>query len=178
MQKLIILDRDGVINHDSDQYIKHPDEWVAIEGALHAISRLHHAGYKVIVATNQSGVGRGLFDMQTLNAIHQKMHQQVHAVGGHIDSIFLCPHTPEDRCTCRKPQAGMLIEIAARYQCDLTHVPLVGDSLRDLQAGIIVGCTPYLVRTGKGNITATSDQLPANTLIFDDLVAVVDALLK
>lgn len=176
--KLIILDRDGVINHDSDQFIKKPDEWIPIEGSLEAISRLNHAGYRVVIATNQSGIGRGLFDTDTLNRIHQKMHRSLAAVGGAIDAVFFCPHSAEDRCHCRKPKAGMFHEIERRFGISLKDVPCVGDSLRDLQAGASVGCKPYLVLTGKGQKTSTINPLPEKTSIHESLEAVVEHLVS
>lgn len=176
--KLIILDRDGVINFDSAQFIKSPAEWKPIPGSLEAIARLNQAGYRVVVATNQSGVGRGLFDMDTLVAIHEKMHQTLAEVGGRIDAIFYCPHTADSRCDCRKPKPGMFQRIAACFNADLSGVPTVGDSLRDLQAGTSVGCQPCLVLTGKGEKTRTEGNLPEGTRIFADLAAVVDALLQ
>ena len=176
--KLIILDRDGVINFDSDQFIKSPREWIPIPGSLEAIARLKHAGYRVVVATNQSGVARGKFDMMTLNAIHQKMHDSVQQAGGQIDAIFYCPHAADDDCDCRKPKAGMLNAIAQRLEVSLKGVPTVGDSLRDLQAGFVVGCTPYLVRTGKGEKTLEKGGLPPGTTVYDNLAAMVDHLLR
>ena len=176
--KLIILDRDGVINYDSELFIKSPQEWIPIPGSLEAIARLKHAGYRVVVATNQSGVARGKFDMMTLNAIHQKMHTSAQQAGGEIDAIFFCPHAAVDNCDCRKPKAGMLHAIARRLNVSLKGVPTVGDSLRDLQAGFVVGCTPFLVRTGKGEKTVEKGGLPPGTLTFDDLAAVVDHLLQ
>jgi D-glycero-D-manno-heptose 1,7-bisphosphate phosphatase len=175
--KTIILDRDGVINVDSALYIKSPAEWQPIAGSLEAIARLNHAGYRVLVATNQSGIGRGLFDMDTLNAMHEKMHKHLAAVGGRIDAIFYCPHTADEGCACRKPQPGMFERIAKVYNIDLKGVPAVGDSLRDLQAGSAVGCAPMLVRTGKGQKTEAEGNLPRGTTVHDDLAAVVDALL-
>ncbi len=175
--KLIILDRDGVINHDSDAFIKSPAEWIAIDGALSAIARLNQAGYKVVVATNQSGVGRGFFTMQTLNAIHQKMHLAAQAVGAEIDAVFFCPHMADENCDCRKPKPGMLQAIGKRFNVRLKDVPVVGDSLRDLQAGYVVGCAPYLVLTGKGTDTRERAGLPPGTRIFSDLRAVVEHLL-
>ena len=130
--KLIILDRDGVINVDSAQFIKSPDEWRPIPGSLEAISRLAESGYKIVVATNQSGVGRGLFDMDTLNAIHEKMIKAVAGVGGRIDAIFFCAHAADSTCDCRKPKTGMFEQIAERFNVDLQGLPTVGDSLRDL----------------------------------------------
>lgn len=170
--KLIILDRDGVINHDSAQFIKSPEEWKPIPGSLEAIARLNQWGYRVVVATNQSGVGRGLFEMDTLNAIHEKMIKACANVGARIDAIFFCPHPADSTCECRKPRPGLLKEIAARYNIDLTGVPTVGDSLRDLQAGVAVGCKPYLVLTGKGVKTQREEGLPPETEIFPDLAAV------
>jgi len=176
--KLIILDRDGVINHDSDDFIKSPDEWVPIPGSLEAIARLNQAGYRVVVATNQSGIARGLFSIITLNAIHQKLHTAAQQAGADIDAIFFCPHLADDNCDCRKPKPGMLQDIAARFDVNLRGVPTVGDSLRDLQAGFVVGCVPYLVLTGKGEKTRDKGGLPPGTTMHADLAAVVDHLLK
>lgn len=175
--KLAILDRDGVINHDSDSFIKSPAEWEPIPGSLEAIARLSKAGYRVVVATNQSGIARGLLDITALNAIHHKMHAATHAAGGVIDAIFFCPHKASDNCDCRKPRTGMLDSIAARYETKLKGTPAVGDSLRDLQAAFNSGCVPYLVLTGKGNLTLENGGLPPGTTIFPDLAAVVDKLL-
>lgn len=147
--KLVILDRDGTINEDRDDYVKSPDEWIPIPGALEAIARLNHAGWHAVVASNQSGIGRGLFDMSTLNAMHLKLHQLLAKQGGRIDAVFFCPHTPTDGCDCRKPMPGLFRQIGERYGVDLTQVPVVGDVLRDLQAGSSAGCQPHLVRTGK-----------------------------
>ena len=174
--KLIILDRDGVINLDSDQFIKNPAEWQPIPGSLEAIARLNQADYRVVVATNQSGIGRGLFDMPTLNAIHDKMHKACALVGARIDAVFFCPHTAESRCDCRKPNPGMLEEIAARYNTSLPGVPVVGDSLRDLQSAAVLGATPYLVLTGKGVKTQAKGGLPEGTLVFANLAAVAAVL--
>ncbi len=175
--RLIVLDRDGVINHDSDQFIKSPDEWKPIPGSLEAIARLHHAGYRVVVATNQSGLGRGLFDMGILNAIHEKMHRAVAQVGGRIDAVFYCPHSADSQCECRKPKAGMLLEIGRRFNVDLTGLPAVGDSLRDLQAAALVNAQPMLVLTGKGEKTLRHGGFPANTTIYPDLAFAVAALM-
>lgn len=169
--KLIILDRDGVINVDSDAYIKTPDEWVAIPGSLEAIARLSQWGYRVVVASNQSGLGRGLFNMETLSDIHDKMMRQVVAAGGRIDAIFFCPHAPESECECRKPKSGMLKQIAKRYSLSLKNTPAVGDSLRDLQAASQEGALPILVLTGKGEQTLQTHALPEGTLVFPDLAA-------
>lgn len=174
--KLVILDRDGVINYDSDQFIKNPEEWKPIPGSLEAIARMNQAGYRVVVATNQSGIGRGLFDMPTLNAIHDKLHKSLALVGGRIDAIFFCPHTNESQCDCRKPKSGLLREIATRYGISLAGVPAVGDSLRDLQAAARLGASPCLVLTGKGMKTQKHGDLPPDTRIFPDLAAVAAAL--
>lgn len=171
--KLIILDRDGVINHDSDQFIKSPDEWKPIEGSLEAVARLNQWGWRVVLASNQSGIGRGLFGMDTLNAINDKMIKSLAQVGGRLDAIFFCPHPADSTCDCRKPKPGMFIQIAERFNVDLAGVPAVGDSLRDLQAGIAVGCKPYLVLTGKGQKTSEDPELPPGTLIHADLASVV-----
>ncbi|MBA4381270.1 MAG: D-glycero-beta-D-manno-heptose-1,7-bisphosphate 7-phosphatase [Sideroxydans sp.] len=175
--KLIILDRDGVINFDSDQFIKSPEEWKPIPGSLEAIARLNQAGYRVAVATNQSGIGRGLFDMPTLNAIHDKMHKSLAQVGGRVDAIFFCPHTNDANCECRKPKSGMIEEIATRFGVSLKGVPAVGDSLRDLEAAGRLGAQPYLVLTGKGAKTQAKGGLPEGTLIHPDLASVVSSLL-
>lgn len=176
--KLIILDRDGVINYDSDQFIKNPEEWKPIPGSLEAIAQLNQAGYRVVVATNQSGIGRGLFDMAMLNAIHDKMHKTCALAGARIDAVFFCPHAAEADCHCRKPKIGMLEEIAARYNFGkLIGVPVVGDSLRDLQSAVALGAQPYLVLTGKGMKTQSAGGLPEKTIILPDLAAVVAKLL-
>ena len=175
--KLIVLDRDGVINYDSEQFIKSPDEWRPIPGSLEAISRLNHAGFRVVVATNQSGLGRGLFDMATLIAINDKMHKALAQMGGRIDALFYCPHTADSACECRKPKPGMLIEIGNRFGVDLTGVPCVGDSVRDLQAAAAVEAQPILVLTGKGEKTLRDGVFPTNTVIFPDLAFVATALL-
>jgi len=167
--KLAILDRDGVINFDSDQYIKSPAEWRPIPGSIEAIARLNQSGYRVAVATNQSGIGRGLFDMATLNAINDKMMEMVFRHGGRIDALFFCPHTAAEECACRKPRTGMLEEIAARFHADLKGVPCVGDSLKDVQAADAVGAQPILVLTGKGERTREEGGLPKKTLVFQDL---------
>ena len=175
---LIILDRDGVINYDSDQFIKKPEEWKPIPGSLEAIARLTQAGYRVVVATNQSGIGRGLLDMAMLNAIHGKMHKACALVGARIDAVFFCPHTNDNDCDCRKPKSGMLEEIVARYSLgNLDRVPVVGDSLRDLQPAAALGARPYLVLTGKGMKTREAGGLPEGTRIFPDLAAVVSGLI-
>jgi D-glycero-D-manno-heptose 1,7-bisphosphate phosphatase len=175
--KLVILDRDGVINVDSDRFIKSVDEWKPIPGALEAIARLNGAGYRVAVATNQSGVERGLLDMNMLNAIHTKMLKAVQQAGGHIDVIFYCPHSGDANCRCRKPEPGMLVDIGQRLGVALAGVPCIGDSPRDLAAAAHVGAMPYLVLTGKGAKTLAAGNLPVGTKTFADLSASVDEIL-
>jgi len=175
--KLVILDRDGVINFDSAQFIKNPAEWKPIPGSLEAIAKLNHAGYRVVIATNQSGIGRGLFDMDTLNSIHEKMHKALFAVGGRVDAIFYCPHAADSACECRKPKPGMFKRISETLNIDLTGVPAIGDSLRDLQACTALGCQPVLVMSGKGEKTKAEGNLPEGTLEFADLASAVDHLL-
>jgi D-glycero-D-manno-heptose 1,7-bisphosphate phosphatase len=176
--KLIVLDRDGVINHDSAHFIKSPDEWRPIPGSLEAIARLNHAGFRVVIATNQSGIGRGLFDMATLNAIHEKMHRALALVGGRVDALFYCPHTADSQCECRKPNTAMLREIGVRFGVDMTSVPCIGDSVRDLNAADAVGAQPMLVLTGKGEKTLRDGNFPKNTIIFPDLAFAASALLS
>lgn len=182
--RLVILDRDGTINEDRDDYVKSPDEWVPIPGALEAIARLHQAGWHVAVATNQSGLGRGLFDMYTLNEMHVKMNGLLAPLGGRVDAVFFCPHAPEDQCSCRKPLPGLFTDIGRRYGLDdLRGVPAVGDTLRDLQAASAAGCTPHLVRTGKAaaldeaGLQALRDQVPG-LRVHADLAAFADTLLS
>jgi D-glycero-D-manno-heptose 1,7-bisphosphate phosphatase len=175
--KLIILDRDGVINVDSDQYVRHPDQWHPLPGSLQAIARLHQAGWKIAVATNQSGLARGYFDIAELNAMHQKCCDLLAPLGGAIDAFFVCPHGPEDGCGCRKPAPGLFFEIARRFDVDLAGVPAVGDSKRDLQASAAAGCTPWLVETGNGKKTKAATDLPANTKMAKDLTDVAQQLL-
>jgi D-glycero-D-manno-heptose 1,7-bisphosphate phosphatase len=174
--KLVVLDRDGTINHDSDQYIKSPAEWKPIKGSLEAIARLTQAGFRVVVATNQSGLARGLFDMAALNAIHDVLQRAVHHAGGRIDAIFFCPHADQSGCECRKPRPGMLLEIGKRLNVPMEGVPVVGDSLRDLQAAAAAGARPVLVLTGKGKQTRAAGGLPAGTEVYADLAAVAAQL--
>lgn len=176
--KLIILDRDGVINEDSEGFIKSPEEWLPIPGSLEAIARLTRAGYRVVVASNQSGLARGLFDQDTLQRIHDRMQRAVADAGGRIEAIFFCPHGPDDACDCRKPKPGLFREIASRLQADLRGVPAVGDALRDIQAAQAVGARPILVRTGKGHSTVVRGEGLAGVEIYYDLAAVTDALLR
>ena len=169
--KLIVLDRDGVINFDSDRFIKTPEEWRATPGSLEAIAWLNQRGYRIAVATNQSGIGRGLLDIGAFNAINDKMTRQLAQVGGRIDAIFFCPHAADANCECRKPRAGMLREIARRFSIEMKGVPVVGDSLRDLQAAEEVGAQPVLVATGKGKETLKQGGLPPNTITHEDLAS-------
>jgi D-glycero-D-manno-heptose 1,7-bisphosphate phosphatase len=176
---LVILDRDGVINQDSDAYIKSPDEWIPLPGSLDAIARLNRGGFTVVVASNQAGIGRGLFDLDTLERIHQKMTAALAALGGHLDGIFFCPHRPDEHCDCRKPEPGLLWQIGARFQMPLDKVPVIGDSLRDLQAARTAGARPILVLSGNG--LKTSRQLPdefRDVAIYPDLAAAATGLLQ
>jgi D-glycero-D-manno-heptose 1,7-bisphosphate phosphatase len=175
--RYVLLDRDGVINEDSNQFIKSPDEWQPIPGSLEAIALLNANGFKIVVITNQSGLARGLFDLPMLERIHQKMRQKVAEKGGRIDAIYFCPHGPESECDCRKPKAGLLREFAAEHQADLHDVFLVGDSLRDIQAAEAVGARPILVKTGKGlkTLNAASDlKIP----VFDNLYDAANSLVS
>ena len=181
--KLIILDRDGTINEDRDDYVKSAEEWVPIHGALEAIARLNHAGWHTVIATNQSGIGRGTFDMAALNAMHLKMNQLLARQGGRIDAVFFCPHIPEDECDCRKPMPGLFTQIGERFGVSLAEVPVVGDTLRDLQAGAAAGCQPHFLRTGKGArldasaLDALVRQVPG-TCVHADLAAFAEYLIR
>ena len=178
--KLVILDRDGTINQDRDDFVKSPEEWEPLPGALEAIARLNHAGWHVVIASNQSGLGRGLFDVAALNAMHDKLHKQLAALGGRIDAIFYCPHVPEDECGCRKPLPSLFEQIGQRFGLSLKGVPTVGDSLRDLVAGSSAGCEPHLVLTGKSAGLAVAEArkgLPEGTQVHADLAAFADHLL-
>lgn len=176
--RLVILDRDGVINYDSDAYIKSPQEWIPIPGSLDAIARLAQAGFTVTVATNQAGVGRGLFDLAMLNAIHHKMQLAIEQAGGKLGGILVCPHAPWEHCDCRKPKPGLLKQIAERFQVGLRGVPVIGDSLRDIEAAESVGARPLLVRSGYGDKTLTGLGHPHRVEVFKDLAAAADQLLR
>jgi D-glycero-D-manno-heptose 1,7-bisphosphate phosphatase len=174
--KLVILDRDGVINFDSDEFIKNPDEWRPIPGSLDAIARLTQCGWRIVVASNQSGIGRGLMDMASLNAIKSKRHNAVLQAGGRVEAVFYCPDTAESESPCRKPEPGMFFAISERFNTALDRVPAVGDSLRDLQAAAAAGAQPILVLTGKGAKTRAAGGLPEGTAVYPDLAAVAQAL--
>jgi D-glycero-D-manno-heptose 1,7-bisphosphate phosphatase len=176
--KLVVLDRDGVVNFDSVNFIKNTNEWIPIPGSLEAIALLNQSGYRVVIATNQSGISRGLFDMVTLNAIHDKMHKALGQLGGRVDAIFYCPHSADDNCSCRKPKPGMMEEIGHRFGMDMKGVPMVGDALRDLQAGAALGMQPILVRTGKGEETLAAGGLPEGTLVFANLAETVQHIIS
>lgn len=185
--QLVILDRDGVINEDSDDYVKNVDEFQLIDGSAEAIARMHQAGLTVVIATNQSGLARGYFELEDLEAMHAKLTHAVEAAGGEIGGIFYCPHGPDDNCNCRKPLPGLVDAIEAEFDCKASESPLVGDSLRDLQAGIAKGCQPILVKTGKGERTLTKLQSEAmeetgialDTLpIFDNLAQAADYIIE
>ena len=176
--KIVILDRDGVINHDRDDFVKNSLEWVPLPKAAEAIALFSQAGWRVVVATNQSGIGRGLFDMHALNAMHEKMHHLISKAGGRIDAVFFCPHKPEAGCSCRKPAPGMVLEVAERFSVKPESLWLVGDSLRDLEAVADVGGRAILVRTGKGRKTEAAGNLPAGTPVFDDLHAAAEWLIS
>ena len=174
--KLVILDRDGTINHDSDEYIKSPEEWKPIKGSLEAIARLVQANYRIVVATNQSGVARGLFDTTTLFAIHDTLQRAAAQVGGRVDAFFFCPHAADSACRCRKPQPGMLLEAARRFNVPIDDVYMVGDAQRDVEAAAAAGARPVLVLTGKGKKTREEGGLPPGTEIFPDLAAFAEHL--
>jgi D-glycero-D-manno-heptose 1,7-bisphosphate phosphatase len=181
--KLIILGRDGILNQFREDHIKAPEEWVAVPGALEAVSRLNHAGWHVVVSTNQSGIGRGMIDMAAVNAVHAHMIRALQGHGGRIDAVFFCPHTPEDACSCRKPLPGLALDIGRRYGVDLREVPMVGDTLRDLQAAQAAGCEPHLVRSGRAAALSAAEvaelvaQVPG-TFVHQDLGELASHLLQ
>ena len=174
---LVILDRDGVINRDSDAFVKSPSEWLPLPGSIDAIAALSQAGFTVTVASNQSGLARGLFDRAALRAMHRKLRRLVNAAGGRVDRIVVCPHGPDDGCSCRKPLPGLLLRLARHYDTSLEGVPVIGDSTRDLEAAVAAGATPILVRTGNGRRTEAS--LPSSLAgadVYDDLASAAVAL--
>lgn len=174
--KLVILDRDGTINYDSDQYIKSPAEWRPIPGSLEAIGRLTQAGYRVVVATNQSGIARGLFDTATLISIHDTLQRAAAQAGGRVDAFFFCPHAADSTCECRKPKPGMVLEVARRFNVSLADTYMVGDTLRDVQAAAAAGARPVLVLSGRGRKTLEEGMLPPGTAVFQDLAAFAEHL--
>ncbi|WP_137895277.1 D-glycero-beta-D-manno-heptose 1,7-bisphosphate 7-phosphatase [Ramlibacter sp. 2FC] len=179
--KLVILDRNGTINAEGDEYIKSPEEWVPLPGALEAIARLNHAGFHVVVAANLEGLGRGLYDVASLNAIHTRMHKLLATVGGRLDAVFFCPHSPDEACSCRKPQPGLLEQIGERYGVDLAGVPAVGDNADDAQAAAAAGCEPHLVLTGRSAVLRgrpLPPEFPPQTRVHADLAAFVDHLIS
>ncbi|WP_439590030.1 D-glycero-beta-D-manno-heptose 1,7-bisphosphate 7-phosphatase [Hydrogenophaga sp.] len=188
--KLLILDRDGTLNRSRDDYVASPDEWEALPGALEAVARLNQGGWRVVLATNQSGIGRGLFDMASLNAIHAKMHRQLAAVGARVEAVFFCPHAPEDACRCRKPAPGLFEQIGERFGSLLANAPAAGNSVRHMEAAARAGCPTHLLLTGKSghlrgrlglggvqDIAALAPNLPLTTMIHEDLGAFADWLL-
>lgn len=174
----IILDRDGVINHDSMHYIKNPDEWIPIPGSLEAVAQLNRFGFKVLIATNQSGVARGLYDIETLDQIHEKMVRELASVGGYVEEIFFCPHHPDEGCGCRKPKPGMIEQMCEKYQIDLPNTYFIGDTTADTGIAKAVGCKPVLVRTGKGEDTLKKNPELTSILNFADLSQAVDYILS
>ena len=181
--KLVILGRDGILNEFRDDHVKAPEEWIPVPGAMEAVARLNHAGWHTVVATNQSGIGRGMIDMASVNAVHAHMHKLLMAVGGRIDAVFFCPHSPDEQCDCRKPLPGLMHEIGLRYSIDLKHVPMVADTLRDLQAAHAAGCEPHLVCTGRAagldaaQVRQMVDQVPG-TQVHADLAAFAEHVLS
>jgi D-glycero-D-manno-heptose 1,7-bisphosphate phosphatase len=188
--KLLILDRDGTLNRSRDDYVASPDEWEALPGALEAVARLNQGGWRVVLATNQSGIGRGLFDMASLNAIHAKMHRQLAAVGARVEAVFFCPHAPEDACRCRKPAPGLFEQIGERFGAPLALVPAAGNSIRHVEAAARAGCPTHLLLTGKSehlrgrlglggarDIAALAPNLPPATHTHEDLGVFADWLL-
>lgn len=176
---LVILDRDGVINRDSHAFVKSSDEWIPLPGSINAIAELSRGGFTIAIASNQSGLARGLFDRNALRSMHRKLRRLVTAAGGHVDRIVVCPHGPDDDCACRKPKPGLLHRLLRYYGTTAAGVPFIGDTLRDLRAANAAGARPVLVRTGKGAKTERS--LPAefaDVAVYDDLAAAAEALLR
>lgn len=176
--KLVVLTRDGVINQDTLDYMKSPETWNALPGSLESIAALNRAGIRVAVATNESGLSRGLFDIDQLTAIHRQMHDELEKVGGQVEMVLFCPHAPSDDCDCRKPRPGMLKQIAERALVDLSDITLIGVCARDLQAALTAGAQPILVLSGKGEENLLEFARAENIAVFDDLPAAVQALLK
>jgi D-glycero-D-manno-heptose 1,7-bisphosphate phosphatase len=190
LQKLLILDRDGTLNRSRDDYVASPEEWEPLPGALEAVARLNHGGWHVVLATNQSGIGRSLFDMAALNAIHTKMHRQLAAAGARVDAVFFCPHTEADVCDCRKPEPGLFHQISARFGVPVGSLPAAGNALRHVQAATAAGCPAHLLLTGKSehlrdrvghgseaDYSLLAAELPPGTQVHHDLNAFADWLL-
>jgi D-glycero-D-manno-heptose 1,7-bisphosphate phosphatase len=176
--KVIVLDRDGVINEDSDAFVKSVGEWVPIAGSLEAMARLNQAGYRLVIATNQSGLGRGLLTLDDLNAMHQRLHDRLAELGGQIDAIFFCPHSPEEQCACRKPRPGLVLSIRERFGVAASDLLVIGDSLRDLESAWVAGVPAVLVLTGKGSRTLVEHrERLGETRVYGDLAAAADAIL-
>lgn len=179
--KLIVLDRDGTLSPDPEDFVRAPEDWVPLPGALEAVARLNQGGWRVVLASNQSGLGRGLFDMATLNAVHARMHKLLAAAGGRIEAVFFCPHAPEDECCCRKPAAGLFLDIARRMGVPLDSMVAAGDSVRDVQAAAAAGCEAHLIRTGQslpvGDGAPLPPDVPAGTQVHADLSAFADFVL-
>lgn len=181
--RLIILGRDGILNRFREDHVKEPSEWEPIPGALEAVAKLNHAGWHVVIATNQAGIGRGMIDMSAVNAVHLHMMKMLATKGGRLDAVFFCPHTRDDGCDCRKPLPGMMHDIAQRYGADLSQVPMVGDTLRDLEAAQAAGCPPHLVKSGRANLVSEAElaQWAAavpGTAVHDDLASFASYLLQ
>ena len=178
--RLIVLDRDGTLNADPEDYIRSPDDWQPLPGALEAVARLNQGGWRVVIASNQSGLGRGLFDVATLNAVHARMHKLLAAVGARVEAVFFCPHAPEDACDCRKPAPGLYQQIARRLHVPVAQIVAVGDSVRDAQAAVAAGCDAHLVLTGQSarhRDGSRPDGLPAGVTVHQELSAFADAIL-
>jgi D-glycero-D-manno-heptose 1,7-bisphosphate phosphatase len=181
--KLVIVGRDGILNRFREDHVKEPAEWEPLPGALEAVARLNHAGWHVVVATNQAGIGRGMIDMQAVNAVHLHMMKMLASKGGRLDAVFFCPHARDDHCDCRKPLPGMMHDIAQRYGADLKNVPMVADTLRDLEAARAAGCPPHLVKTGRASLVSESELAQwvaavPGTVVHDDLAAFASHLLQ
>lgn len=181
--KLIILGRDGILNRFREDHVKEPSEWEPIPGALEAVAKLNHAGWHVVLATNQAGIGRGMIDMSAVNAVHLHMMKMLATKGGRLDAVFFCPHTRDDGCDCRKPLPGMMHDIAQRYGADLSQVPMVADTLRDLEAAQAAGCPPHLVKSGRASLVTEAElaQWAAavpGTVVHDDLASFASYLLQ
>jgi len=175
---MVILDRDGVINHVAEDDVTTVDGWSPIPGSIEAISRLKKAGYLVTIATNHSGIARGLYSETELQQMHDKMQKMLSARGASIDGIFYCPHGPEANCICRKPKPGLLFQIAKKFDIDLSETPLVGDNISDIQAAKMANAKPILVRTGKGEYVMQHFPEALDVPVYDDLAHFVRETLR